>query len=172
VVLALFAVFIAVAGIGFAIRFTAVAGSTSADRAPMAVAPDAPQPASGANLRILATGHDYTPAELNAGAESVKSLAASGAAVPGPLGTAQGGSTFNYDSAYGSLSRLAAPSQLDACLSSLTRIHPGRPDVVDFATFDRHPALIVHLANPAGIVVVGPACGVEGPDILFTAPSR
>jgi len=84
-----------------------------------------------------------------------------------------GGTKSAFDAAGGgALSRLTDHDKLDACLAAVRTIHPGQPDVVDFARFSDRPALIVHFASPPSIVAVGPNCGVTGPDLLYATPPR
>ncbi|MFI9640381.1 hypothetical protein ACIG87_09965 [Micromonospora sp. NPDC051925] len=68
----------------------------------------------------------------------------------------------------GGLDRLAGRAALDACLAEISTEH-GRGavtvDVVDYATFNGVPALVVRFADPAGgrwAWVSGAECGVPG----------
>src|SRR5207245_2565044 len=112
-----------------------------------------------------------TPAELSDGSLIAKSTSAGGA-VPGPVpGGIQAPSTA-FDTATGPLIRLTRPDQLNQCLATVAGIRPGRPDIIDFASFKHQPALIVHLVNPPATLALGPDCGLGDPDVLFATPPQ
>jgi hypothetical protein len=72
------------------------------------------------------------------------------------------------------LARLLDPIALRACVTAVESGTPGRVATVDFARYEGRPALIVTVttapsttrneASGVTAVVVGPACGVAGPD--------
>lgn len=71
------------------------------------------------------------------------------------------------------LERLLAPDALFGCLDQITRIHPGMAVAADFATFLGQPALIVHIQQTTGslVVAVGPECGLAGAAEKAAVPS-
>jgi hypothetical protein len=71
------------------------------------------------------------------------------------------------------LERLLAPDALFGCLDQIIRIHPGTAVAADFATFLGQPALIVHIQQSTGslVVAVGPECGLAGAAERAAVPS-
>jgi hypothetical protein len=69
------------------------------------------------------------------------------------------------------LARLTDPAALTACLNAIGLTHPGRAVLVDYATYEGRPALlvVVRFGDSATVVAVGPDCGLVGPDELATA---
>ncbi|WP_433388885.1 hypothetical protein [Micromonospora sp. KLBMP9576] len=109
------------------------------------------------------SGMDYTPEGLG---ELPKSrLFASGAPAERPGVQAEGGRMPG--SATG-LDRLTDPAALGACIGEINAEHGNGPlvvDVVDYARFQGHPALIVRFTDATGAHwawASGPECGVPG----------
>jgi hypothetical protein len=77
----------------------------------------------------------------------------------------------------GDLARLGAPEAVTTCLAAVTAAHPGTVTVVEYARYERRPALIVVVQSTAGgtrTVVVGPDCGLpgSGDDEVYVTPAR
>jgi hypothetical protein len=149
-------------------------GDFSAEQAPAA-------PALPGGPPTMRSGRDYQPGTL---AQLAPGQRGAGAPQPTPTpapapaaapGVASKSSTSTNDSslqanAADPLGRLANPDALRACLAAIEQAHAGTPTVVDFAKFQEMPALVVVIQQPsqAIAVVVGPACGQNGPDERFS----
>lgn len=162
---------------GLSRQFTGDAQTTSGDVA--AGAPAAPVLPGGPPT--IRSGRDYQPGTLGQLSRSFRGAATKATPTPAPAAAAPGsGSTGSNDSAQAPtltelsklpLSRLANPDALQACLAAVGQTHPGTPSLIDFAEFDGAPALVIVVQQPTGelAVVVGPACGVGGPDERYSA---
>jgi hypothetical protein len=140
------------------------------------VAPRGAQDSAAGGAVVTFSGIDYT-------ASSLKALSA----VRGPLtdtGSAKSVPAPNFESlqSYSAqsappvaqrtapvpteLARLLDPVALSACVAAVESVTPGRATAVDFARYQGRPALVVTVGTTSGLVavVVGPACGVAGPD--------
>ena len=162
---------------GLSRQFTGDAQTTSGDLA--AGAPAAPVLPGGPPT--IRSGRDYQPGTLGQLSRSFRGAATKATPTPAPAAAAPGsGSTGSNDSAQAPtltelskppLTRLADPDALRACLAAIGQTHPGTPSLIDFAEFDGAPALVVVVQQPTGelAVVVGPACGLGGPDERYSA---
>ncbi|MDZ5444173.1 hypothetical protein U2F26_15730 [Micromonospora sp. 4G57] len=109
------------------------------------------------------SGTDYTPEQLS-GASSLKAPPAAG----GGRETGQAAPENERFSAAGGLDRLTGRDALDACLREITAEHGSGTvavDLVDYASFQGRPALVVTFVDTAGARwawVSGPECGVPG----------
>lgn len=66
------------------------------------------------------------------------------------------------------LTRLSNQAALGGCLEAINQIAPGAATVVDFASYQGNPALIVVVARASGgkwVGVAGPACSPGQPDL-------
>ncbi|MEV1286767.1 hypothetical protein [Micromonospora sp. NPDC049679] len=134
---------------------------------------DAPRTAPPPSTRqVVSSGTDYGPTTL-----PTSVAAFSKDSSPRPL-TAQDASTApSLPAVPPALRRLADPGALSACLGTLTTAHGRGPvsvDLVDYASFQGSPALIVAFANAAAerwVWVAGPQCGSDetGPDTRYIA---
>lgn len=127
----------------------------------------APVPRNGTPYRVTtpttSSGTDYTPERLSGGLSSTLAspsrekdsqpgLAPQGQRATGPLG----------------LARLARPGALGDCLTAIGVEHGSGPitvDVVDYASFQGLPAIVVTFVDAGGARwawASGPECGVPG----------
>jgi hypothetical protein len=151
---------------------------TDADR-PMTAAPnaDAGRPerntgsaagdsaAGSANdSAVTSSGRDYGPGTLGnaTGAGQAQSQSSPRSALGGEATPA---APVGVPSA---LARLAEPAARAACLTAITKEYGGRVALVDYASFQGQPALVVVVdgartaAGQRLVVVVGPTCGIGG----------
>ncbi|WFE63121.1 hypothetical protein [Micromonospora sp. WMMD714] len=119
------------------------------------------------------SGVDWSPATLGgASVEPLSGLGTPSAVQPGS--TTQASPTAperpedKRRSTPGGLDRLTARAALDTCLAEISTEHGRGPvtvEVVDYATFNGEPALVVRFADPGGdrwAWVSGAECGVPG----------
>ncbi|MFE9689806.1 hypothetical protein [Micromonospora sp. NPDC005806] len=110
------------------------------------------------------SGTDYTPEKLSGG-RSFSVPSATGDSQKALGGAAPGNERL---SAATGLDRLTRPEALDSCLGAISAEHgPGEitVDLVDYATFQGRPALVVTFVDAGGLRwawVSGPECGVPG----------
>jgi hypothetical protein len=123
---------------------------------------NAPGAAGAPAGRVIASGRDYSPGNLdslNGVAASPFSLDQRSASGPGvqevpPAVRAPAG-----------LERLLEPRQRARCLDAITREYGGTVSLVDYARYEGSPALVVALSgtrlapDKRLVVVVGPTCG-------------
>ncbi|MEV4753982.1 hypothetical protein AB0J86_02550 [Micromonospora sp. NPDC049559] len=114
---------------------------------------------------IVSTGTDYTPESLAARfGRDARGTAGTEASGPGPAAAPDGSQTM----AVSALDRLADRDALAACLNSIASTHMGGElavDQVEYASFQRSPALVVTFADASGtrwVWVAGPDCGLPG----------
>jgi hypothetical protein len=147
------------------------ARSGEAAPVPTGAEQDAPQALHDQPRRLIASGTDYRP-ETVAGLRATAADAQQPAAEPGPAPPVT--SSGRRESALAPnalarvaepLRRLAATGPLEDCLRTIAAEH-GRPmssvPLVDYASFEGSPALVVAFTNDAGeqwIWVAGPDCG-------------
>ncbi|GAB7049289.1 hypothetical protein [Catenuloplanes indicus] len=142
----------------------------------------APEAASAPRLaqQTVVSGRDYTPAsatelaELGLSAASTFSspMADTGGMAPAPMRDEAAGAVPPV------LARLTDPGALRACLQAIAAEHgvvAVTARLIDYASFEGSPAMLVLFTDPAGSDVVwvsGPACGTEGmgADTLHHAP--
>ncbi|RQW98808.1 hypothetical protein DKL51_09750, partial [Micromonospora globispora] len=110
------------------------------------------------------SGTDYTPEQLSGatrsepGPTSGSSATASAALAPGDERLSEGAG----------LDRLTGREALDACLGAISSEHAGGAvtvDLIDYASFQGRPALVVTFVDAGGgrwAWVSGPECGVPG----------
>lgn len=78
--------------------------------------------------------------------------------------------------------RLNSQPSLRACLAAVSGQHPGQALLVDYASFEGQPALVILVAAPTAVVsgrpgvpgtvvVVGLFCGVSGADVKAAVPT-
>ncbi|WP_406039505.1 hypothetical protein OG799_28775 [Micromonospora sp. NBC_00898] len=154
-----------VAAVGLGLNQLVATGKDAAVTADNAAAPDAvaaePFQTTGTPLR---SGTDYTPELLSGVSPSTVPPAAGGDAEKSTA-AAQDGRRL---SAVGGLDRLTGRDALDACLREISAEHGSGPvtvTVVDYASFQGRPALVVTLVDTGGARwawVSGPECGVPG----------
>lgn len=144
--------------IGTSSQLTSGQGSRADSNAGGGGAAEIPAPALG-GPRILATGTDYGPGTLGQVGQASMPPGA-GIAEPSPSG--QPKTSRNSESFFD----LATGDPLQACLTALTRDHPGTVTVVDYARYLGLPAVVVLIRTGSGgiAVAVGPACGPTGTD--------
>ncbi|WP_200212097.1 hypothetical protein [Micromonospora coerulea] len=110
------------------------------------------------------SGIDYTPEQLSGANGSKTPLAAATSA----RGTAEVAPDDHRAPFAGGLDRLTGPDALRNCLAAITAEHAtgaATVEVVDYASFQGRPALVVTLVDGAGARwawVSGPECGVPG----------
>ncbi|MFC4149257.1 hypothetical protein ACFO0M_23665 [Micromonospora mangrovi] len=120
------------------------------------------------------SGTDWTPERLSSSNLSMTEPGRTLAMVP-PMGTAAPKSPQDVPqdeaqrlSVSGDLGRLAGSDALDSCLAAVAAEHAGGAvtvDLVDFASFQGRPALVLNFVDAAGARwawVSGPECGVPG----------
>ena len=131
-------------------------------------APGRPEGLSGGAATVLHSGTDYTPQNLSTALGANQAKDAATGPQPAAPNVAQ-----NAPGAAPDLGRLDDPQALRGCLAAIVARRGGTPSVVDFARFQGRPAVVVVLATGAThrIVVAGPACGLAGPDELYTTPA-
>jgi hypothetical protein len=153
--------------------------SDSAASAPEMFSEQAPQAAEGMDRALasmpvrekVSSGGDYT----RKGFEEAKRQAASRSAIP-PAASEQKGA-YLAAGAPPELQRLTDAAALSDCLAALGASQPQHPtaiDLVDYATFESLPALIIFFRDAAGarwVWVAGPDCGTPaaGPDVRHSA---
>lgn len=120
------------------------------------------------------SGTDYTPERLSAGnLATTKPDRTLSMVPPGGTGAPKSPRNESQDdgqhlSVIGDLGRLASPDALGACLAAVTAEHAGGAvtvDLVDYASYQGRPALVVTFVDAAGVRwawVSGPECGVPG----------
>jgi hypothetical protein len=121
---------------------------------------------------VVSSGTDYGPSTLSTaiGAPSKDSSTR-------PLTTRDGPTAPSFPAVPSALQRLADPNALSACLDAVTTAHARGPvmvDLIDYASFQGSPALIVAFANGAAerwVWVAGPQCGrgETGADTRYSA---
>ena len=84
------------------------------------------------------------------------------------------GSTPPKSAIYGNepgLERLFNPLALQACLDAVAVVLPGKPTLVEYASFEGRPALVISITATEGkwTFVAGPNCGLTGPDEIYRA---
>ncbi|MFR9774501.1 hypothetical protein ACL02O_00380 [Micromonospora sp. MS34] len=143
---------------------TGVGGSGSSAR-------DEAAPAAGRNgpyrtaVPTASSGTDYTPDRLSGGPVTAFGSPSVAKADPHGPGLAPKG---GQRSAPTGLQRLTRPAALDACLTAIDAEHGSGPitvQLVDYASFQGSPALVVTFVDPAGARwawASGPDCGVPG----------
>ncbi|WP_319463512.1 hypothetical protein [Micromonospora sp. RTP1Z1] len=110
------------------------------------------------------SGTDYTPERLS----GVNRSKVPGAADSSGRETAPAAPEDERLSVAGGLDRLTGRDALDACLGEITAEHRGGAvtvDLVDYASFQGRPALVVTFVDAGGARwawVSGPECGVPG----------
>ncbi|MCW3813841.1 hypothetical protein ONA91_05155 [Micromonospora sp. DR5-3] len=167
---ALAAVSVTAVGLGIShLVDTANHGVTStADRAGSAAGRAQPEAAAAAPFRTAGppqhSGTDYGPDQLPG---SIMTLASPSAA-RGPGETAGMAPDDQRKSAGAGLERLARPGALASCLGAISAEHGAgliTLDLVDYASFQGRPALVVTFVDPSGTRwawVSGAECGVPG----------
>ncbi|MDP9798509.1 hypothetical protein J2S43_007021 [Catenuloplanes nepalensis] len=159
--------------------------ATSAGAAPDAAS--APEAASAPMLaqQVLFSGRDYTPDSAAALADQVEERGVAGAETlssplsdtaagrpPAPMQEDAGGAVPPV------LARLTDPEALRRCLGAIAVEH-GMASLtarlIDYASFQGSPGLLVLFTDPAGqdmVWVAGPECGADGmlADTLYRAP--
>jgi hypothetical protein len=153
-----------------------------------AVAPtSAPQvpPAFPGGPVVLSTGTNY---QLDTLASSSLRRLDLILAVPAPRPSAQAPKSAEDPVApallgdASALERLNNVATLQECLMAIAARHPGQALVVDYASFEGQPALVVLVAAPTElssgrpgvpgtVVVVGLSCGVSGADVRAAVPT-
>lgn len=120
--------------------------------------------------RLIASGTDYTPESLG------QLLLQHGrAGSPGPSTAPDAHRAPGQPPTVTGLGRLADPAALTGCLEAVATVHANGPiavDVIDYATFESTPALVLVLVDGVGerwVWVTGPACGepTAGPDTRY-----
>jgi hypothetical protein len=112
--------------------------------------------ATGAGIRVLASGTDYTTATLHQLVDAVRSAPAQTAA---EREAELGGLTVDN-----ALTEVASPEGLARCLAAVRQAYPGVTAVVDFARFEGQPAVViaVHDGRAWTVVAVAVGCGDDG----------
>jgi hypothetical protein len=140
------------------------------------VAPNGALDSAAGGAVVTFSGTDYTASSLKTLSQLRGALSDSDTAksVPAPnFQSMQSYATPSSPSAAGratpvptELARLLDPVALRACIAAVESLTPGRATTVDFARYQGRPALVVTVGTASGpvAVVVGPACGVAGPD--------
>ncbi|MFG2056318.1 hypothetical protein ACGFI9_20070 [Micromonospora sp. NPDC048930] len=127
----------------------------------------APREGAGAyrtSAPAMSSGTDYTPERLSGGLATTYAKPSAERSGVGP-GLAPDSQRL---SALAGLARLSPPDALDACLTAIDAEHGSGPitvDLVDYASFQGQPALIVTFVDAAGARwawASGPECGVPG----------
>jgi hypothetical protein len=142
----------------------------------------APEWDSSSTVQVVATGRDYSAATAPEIVREAAAVAPPAPAAPTAQSAAETptGGAAKYSiladadltarTAGGELARLAAPAALEACLTAVGSVISGTPSVVDFARYEGAPALIILVRQPSSstIVVVGPGCSPDQPDVITT----
>jgi hypothetical protein len=161
-------------------------GTAELNEGGKAAAPEAPAMADSAAGPVLTfSGAEYDAATLSdmasvRGVPDVDFDSASGSAKTAPAPTSARNSYATPSAAPmgqsgeqvpSELARLLDPAALRACLTAVNTVRPGQAWLVDFARYEGRPALVVYVLTVApnlrgarSAVVVGPACGLAGPD--------
>ncbi|WP_018349000.1 hypothetical protein [Longispora albida] len=160
----------ALAGGSLAVVLLALAGGTflltgsdssSTTRGMSADNGDAPAGAApqsyAERIRVTASGKDYQRGPALGAAKSTDT----------PKSTSRG--EAEEQSAVAELSRLRDKPALDRCLAQVQRRHGVVPEAADYARFEGRPAVILTFSGSTGIVVVGPSCGLSGPDEIYSS---
>jgi len=164
-------VLVAACGVG-AIAITGHLGngsggaSTSSKGAPDQAAPNAAGP-----LVVTHSGQNFTAATLSgrfaasASEGGNQPFGASHPPVPSDASKPQPSFSQRQLSTPGDTADSALPAtssaQFQACLNAVTSAYGGAPVAVDYATFNRKPALIITIQNPDIVVAVGADCGTS-----------
>jgi hypothetical protein len=173
---------LAVCGLGLSALPNLTSGSSDAGSASdsAASAPeiyDQEAPAEGGDRALVpvrqrvASGNAYSRESLDESRRKAASRAAD------PAATLAEGDVFQAAAAPPALERLTEPAALSDCLAALGAAQPQTPtaiDVVDYATFEGSPALIVFFTDAARarwVWVAAPDCGTPGadPDARYSA---
>ncbi|MEU7616145.1 hypothetical protein AB0B27_08615 [Micromonospora rifamycinica] len=168
----------ALAAVGFGVA-QLVDGTTGRDAPASTMAGPAQDNAESAGRGFRFTGEpqrsgvDWSPATLGGTTdEPLPRLGTPPALQPGITTwanpTTPGSPEDKRRSTPGGLDRLTARAALDTCLAEISTEHGRGPvtvEVVDYATFNGEPALVVRFADPGGdrwAWVSGAECGVPG----------
>jgi hypothetical protein len=147
-------------------------------------APQAP-PAYPGGPVVVSTGTNYQMETLASSSLRRFDLMLGG---PAPRPSAQGSKSAGEAVApdllsdAGAFQRLNNVATLQECLTAIAARHPGQALVVDYASFEGQPALVVLVAAPTAavsgrpgvpgtVVVAGLACGVAGADVKAAVPT-
>jgi hypothetical protein len=129
---------------------------------------------------VTSSGTDYVLDTL-ASVSRVVAQKALAPPAPGDFGEASDGQLLPPDG-MSAFARLNSRPSLRACLEAVAAQHPGQALVVDYASFEGQPALVVLVAAPTAlssgrpgvpgtVVVVGLSCGVSGADVKAAVPT-
>jgi hypothetical protein len=120
--------------------------------------------------RLLSSGTDYTAPGLAAAAKGMEQR--TGGDLPSRAAVPDEGTDNEQNSATdrspAELARLTDRAALSGCLDAVAEAHARGPltvEVVDFATFEGTPALIIRFVDATGVrwaMAAGPACGLPG----------
>ncbi|WP_428962817.1 hypothetical protein [Micromonospora fluostatini] len=167
------AVSLAAVGLGVHQWWPQSQDSQVADTAMTEAAPGAPEaaaPMSALPFVLTAvpgqgSGRDYTPTVL--AGEGVVAPKGSAASASTPDDTTTGEPSRALPDA---LDRLTGRPALERCLAGIVAEHGGAPvtvEVLDYATFEGRPALVVEFVDATGARwawASGPQCGLDGSD--------
>jgi hypothetical protein len=134
------------------------AGTASGTAGGGSAGPELPEGLLG-DVPVLATGRDYSPAELPQAALRLADRAAAS-----PPGT--GAPVDPTPAAPAALGRLRDPEELTACLAALVG-GPVRPLAVDLARFEGQAALVAVLEVDDGRPVASAGCSASDPERLL-----
>ena len=162
-------VLVAACGVG-AIAITGHLGNVSGNTTTSSKgAPDQAAPNAAGSLVVTHSGQDFTTATLSgrfaasASEGGTQPFGASRPPVPNDASKPQPSFSQRQLSTSGTSADSALPAassaQFQACLSAVTSTYGGSPVAVDYATFNRKPALIITIQNPDIVVAVGADCG-------------
>ncbi|MDI1461667.1 hypothetical protein QEZ54_11850 [Catellatospora sp. KI3] len=120
------------------------------------------------SVPLTASGEDYN---RNTIAPNVRESAEPPVTTLSTKGTPKTSATDDLSARTPAELQYLATSQpaLVSCLSAVLSSTPGTVELVDFARFEGHPAIVLSIAGPDGhwVVAAGPQCGVNGSDELF-----
>jgi len=165
-------VLVAACGVG-AIAITGHLGNVSGGASTSSKgAPDQAAPNAAGSLVVTHSGQDFTAATLSgrfaasASEGGSQPFGASHPPVPSDASKPQPSFSQRQLSTSGSGTvdsalPAASSAQFQACLSAVTSAYGGSPVAVDYATFNRKPALIITIQNPDIVVAVGADCGAS-----------
>ncbi|WP_426508985.1 hypothetical protein ACPPVO_60255 [Dactylosporangium sp. McL0621] len=137
------------------------------ERSTATAAGDSAAGASG-DSPIISSGRDYAPGTLGDVTGTVtKTQSRNALQGDGGASTADNGAKAPAN-VPGPLARLAEPAARAACLAAITREYGGQVALVDYASFEGQPALVVVVEGSRTavgkrlVIVVGPNCGIGG----------
>ncbi|WP_020522698.1 hypothetical protein [Catelliglobosispora koreensis] len=136
-------------------------GNMTAEKAVDTSAPGAAEDSAG------------TPPTVSSGRDYSRQTVTQQPVAPAVEPQRSGGEKLNVPRTFGSAAS-ASPVNLKACLAEVAKVIPGVVTLVDYASFEGQPALVISITSGAQrwVFVAGPSCGINGAHELFRTPLK